>query len=78
MGAKLGYAVSRIFVTQGDRCGCDQFNFSFLGGGLAASGMSNLWVREEDRTVNRVFGRWATHVGTRAFLNILSELLGGQ
>ncbi|HEY3138431.1 MAG TPA: hypothetical protein VGL29_20575 [Blastocatellia bacterium] len=77
-GAKIGYAVSRIFITQGDRCGCDQFNISFLGGGLAAAGMSNLWVREDDRTVSRVFGRWGSHIGTRAFLNILSEFLGGQ
>jgi hypothetical protein len=77
-GAKIGYAVSRVFITQGDRCGCDQFNISFLGGGLAASGMSNLWVREEDRTVTRVFTRWASHIGTRAFLNLLSEFLGGQ
>ncbi len=77
-GAKIGYAVSRIFITQGDRCGCDLFNISFLGGGLAAAGMSNLWVREEDRTVSRVFGRWGSHIGTRAFLNILSEFLGGQ
>jgi hypothetical protein len=77
-GARLGYAISRVFITQGDRCGCDQFNISFLGGGLAAAGMSNLWVREEDRTVSRVFGRWGSHIGTRAFLNILSEFLGGQ
>ena len=37
-GAKIGYAVTRVFVTQGDRCGCQQFNASFLLGGAAAAG----------------------------------------
>src|SRR5262249_29849371 len=40
--AKIGHAISRVFVTQGDRNGKDEFNISFIAGGLAASGMANL------------------------------------
>jgi hypothetical protein len=78
VGGKIGYAVSRVFITQGDRCGCDQFNASFLMGGLAASGIAQNWRREEDRTTAKVFTGWATHIGIRAFTNILSEFIGGQ
>jgi hypothetical protein len=78
IGGKIGYAVTRVFITQGDRCGCDQFNASFLMGGLAAAGTSHLWIREEDRTVSKVFTSWASHIGVRAFTNLLNEFIGGQ
>ena len=78
VGGKIGYAVSRVFITQGDRCGCDQFNASFLMGGLAASGIAQNWRRPEDRTTAKVFTGWATHIGIRAFTNILSEFIAGQ
>jgi hypothetical protein len=78
MGAKIGYAVSRVFITQGDRCGCDQFNISFLAGGLTAAGISNVWEREERQTVGKTFQRWGTHIGITAMTNILREFIGGQ
>jgi hypothetical protein len=77
-GAKISYAVSRVFITQGDRCGCDQFNISFLAGGLTAAGISNVWEREERQTVGKTFQRWGTHIGIRALSNILREFIGGQ
>jgi len=78
MGGKVVYAITRVFITQGDRCGCDQFNASFLMGGLAAAGTSHLWIRQEDRTVSKVFTSWASHIGVRAFTNLLNEFIGGQ
>jgi hypothetical protein len=78
LGGKVIYAVTRVFVTQGDRCGCDQVNISFLAGGLTASGIAQTWRREEDRTIAKVFTSWASHIGVRAFTNILSEFIGGQ
>jgi hypothetical protein len=78
MGARVIYAATRVFVTQGDRCGCNQFNFSFLGGGLAASGLAEQWVRPEDRGIDAVFRRWGSHIGVRMFTNLLSEFIGGQ
>lgn len=77
-GAKIAYAVSRIFVTQGDRCGCDQFNASFLFGGLSAAGISNLWERDERMTIQKTISRWGTHVALTALTNILREFIGGQ
>jgi hypothetical protein len=77
-GAKVSYAVSRVFITQGDRCGCDQFNASFLIGGLTAAGISNVWEREERQTVGKTFQRWGTHIAIRALSNILREFIGGQ
>ena len=78
MGGKIGYAVSRVFITQGDRCGRDQFNISFLAGGLTASAISNAWQREERRTVGKTLSRWGTHTMIRALSNIVSEFIGGQ
>ncbi|HJQ27263.1 MAG TPA: hypothetical protein VKA60_25470 [Blastocatellia bacterium] len=78
VGGKIGYAVSRVFITQGDRCGCDQFNASFLMGGLTASAIAQTWRRPEDQTTAKIFTGWASHIGIRAFTNILSEFIGGQ
>ncbi|HKP86546.1 MAG TPA: hypothetical protein VJZ26_10640 [Blastocatellia bacterium] len=78
LGGKMGYAVSRVFITQGDRCGCDQFNISFLAGGLTAAGISNIWEREERQTVGKTFSRWGTHIRITALTNIVREFIGGQ
>lgn len=77
-GAKIGYAVSRIFITQGDRSGKDQFNASFIAGGLAASGMANLWERDERQNLHHFATRFGTHVALTALTNILREFIGGQ
>jgi len=77
-GAKVRYAISRVFITQGDRCGCDQFNISFLAGGLTAAGISNLWEREERQTVGKTFSRWGTHTAITMMTNIIREFIGGQ
>lgn len=71
--ARIGYAVSRVFVTQGDN-GNTQFNSSFLAGGLVTAGISNLWSRSEDQTVSSTFSRFGTHVAYRALSNIIKEL----
>ncbi len=78
MGGKIGYAVSRVFITQGDRCGCDQFNISYLAGGLTAAGIANVWEREERQTVGKTISRWGTHIMITALTNIVREFIGGQ
>jgi hypothetical protein len=77
-GAKIAYAASRVFVTQGDRTGKDQFNISFIAGGLAASGMANLWERDERQDLHHFATRFGAHVGFTALTNILREFIGGQ
>src|SRR6266404_1085271 len=71
--ARIGYAVSRVFVTQSDS-GNNQFNASFLAGGLVTAGISNVWSRPEDQTVSSTFSRFGTHVAYRALSNIIKEL----
>jgi hypothetical protein len=77
-GARIAYAVSRVFITQGDRNGKDEFNISFIAGGLAASGMANLWERDERRDLHHFATRFGAHVGLTAFSNIVREFIGGQ
>jgi hypothetical protein len=76
-GAKMGYAVSRVFVTQGDRGG-DQFNASFLLGGAAAAATANLWERSERTGRMHTIARWYNHIAITAMFNIVKEFVGGQ
>jgi hypothetical protein len=77
-GAKIGYAVTRVFVTQGDRCGCHQFNASFLLGGAAASGIANFWERSERTGPMHTVRRYYNHIAITALYNIVKEFVGGQ
>ena len=76
-GAKIGYAVSRLFITRGDRGGT-QPNISYLAGGLTAAFIANSWEREERQTTGKALRRWGTHMYLTAGANILREFLGGQ
>src|SRR6266496_1738273 len=71
--ARIGYAVSRVFITQSDG-GHNQFNASFFAGGLVTAGISNVWSRPEDRTVSSTMGRFGVHVAYRALSNVTREL----
>src|SRR3989442_7718782 len=73
--ARIGYAVSRVFITRSDS-GNNQFNVSFFIGGLTAAGISNVWVRKEDRTVSSTMSRFGLHVAYRALSNVTRELFG--
>ena len=76
-GARIGYAVSRLFITRGDRGG-SQFNISYLGGGLSGAFASKEWQREEKQNRNDTLRRWGNHLIITAMSNILREFLGGQ
>lgn len=77
-GAKIGYAVSRVFITQGDRCACNQFNASFLLGGAAAAATANLWERRERTGPMHTLSRWYNHIAITALFNVVREFVGGQ
>lgn len=72
---RITYALSRVFITQGDN-GHNQFNVSFFAGGLVTAGISNVWSRPEDRTVSSTFGRFGLHVAYRGLSNVVHELFG--
>lgn len=77
-GAKIVYAVSRVFVTQGDRCACNQFNASFLLGGAAAAATANLWERRERTGPLHTVSRYYNHIAITALFNVMREFIGGQ
>ena len=74
-GARIAYAVSRLFVTRSDQ-GASQFNISFIAGGVTTAGLSNVWERDERRTATDTMKRWGLHVGFAAASNILHEFIG--
>jgi len=77
-GGKLLYAVSRIVVTQGDRCGCDQFNASLLLGGAMGAVSANAWERSERTGPIHTTRRFVSHLAFKAIGNIFREFVGGQ
>jgi len=78
VGAKIGYAVTRVFITQGDRCACHQFNISYLLGGAGASVVANAWERSERTGPVHTVKRWGTHIALTALFNVVREFVGGQ
>jgi hypothetical protein len=74
-GARIGYAISRVFITRSDQ-GASQFNGSFLAGGLTTAAISNVWEREERRNTQDTMKRWGLHVGFAAVSNIIREFVG--
>ena len=77
-GAKIGYAVTRVFITQGDRCACHQFNASFLLGGAAGAGVATLWERRERTGPMHTLSRYYNHIAMTALFNVVKEFVGGQ
>jgi hypothetical protein len=77
-GGKIVYAVTRVFVTQGDRCACHQFNASFLLGGAAAAGTATLWERRERTGPMHTVSRYYNHIAITALFNVVKEFVGGQ
>lgn len=77
-GAKIVYAATRVFVTQGDRCGCHQFNASFLLGGAAGAVTANLWERSERTGPMHTVRRYYNHIALTALFNVVREFVSGQ
>lgn len=77
-GGKVLYAVTRVFITQGDRCGCHQFNASFLLGAAGGAVTANLWERSERTGPIHTVRRYYNHIGMTALMNVVREFVGGQ
>ena len=77
VGARIGYAVSRLFVTYGDRGG-SQPNISYLLGGLSGAFATVELQREEKQQTSDTFKRWGNHLAITALSHILREFLSGQ
>jgi len=71
-GERIGYAMSRVVVTQGDN-GRRQFNFSQVLGTLFAAALTNAYYPEEERRAGRTFARAGRQLAMNAGLNVLKE-----
>jgi hypothetical protein len=69
--SRLGYAVSRLFITRTDS-GKHQFNYSEVVGGAVALGISNAYY-PDGRTLSNNLGRYATQLGFDGASNVLKE-----
>jgi hypothetical protein len=69
--SRLGYAMSRLFITRTDSGG-NQFNFSEIGGAAASLAISNAYY-PDGRTVGNNLGRYAVQLGFDAASNVLKE-----
>lgn len=71
-GGRIGYALSRVVVTQGDN-GRRQFNFSQVLGTLFAAALTNAYYPDEERRAGRTFARAGRQLALSAGLNVLKE-----
>lgn len=69
---RLGYSVSRIFVTRTDS-GHSQFNSSEILGNLCAAGISNAYHPAQDRSLVDTMSVWGTGTGWDTMANIAQE-----
>lgn len=68
----VGHALRRVVITHTDS-GREVPNFSRLMGFLAAEGLANTYLPEDERTAGRTFQRFGVDIGVRAGTNILRE-----
>jgi hypothetical protein len=66
------YAVSRSVITRTDHGG-RAFNWSMLGGCLAAEILADSYLPPEERTAGRTLGRYGVRVGLETASNVLKE-----
>ena len=71
-GGRIGYAVSRVFVTHADS-GRNVFFTSALSGSIIAAAASNLYYPTHDRGFNPSVHRLAVDLGDTALFNVAAE-----
>lgn len=69
---RVGYAISRIFVTRTDSGG-SQFNYSEIAGNAVAAGISNTYHPSSDRTVVNTLSVWGTQTMWDTVANEVKE-----
>jgi hypothetical protein len=69
--SRLGYAISRLFITRADS-GKHQFNYSEVFGGATSLAISNAY-HPDGRSASANVGRYVTQLGFDAASNVLKE-----
>ena len=72
-GKRVGYAVSRVFITRSDD-GNRTFNFSEVIGAGAFSGIANLYYPSTERTLTKTYQRWVTNLAIDSGVFLFKEV----
>ncbi len=66
------YGLRRLVITRAD-AGGDVINWSGLVGPLAAQGLANTYLPDDERTAAKTFQRYGTYLALRAGVNVAKE-----
>jgi len=72
-GKRVGYAVTRIFITRSDD-GNRTFNYSEVLGAGAFAGIANLYYPSQERTVTKTYQRWITNLAIDGGVFVFKEV----
>ena len=75
-GQRVGYAISRVFVTRTDSGG-SAFNISRVLGSLTAATLSNAYYSTHEQTGAKTAERFGINLGAQAGFNVLREFWPG-
>jgi hypothetical protein len=73
-GQRLGYAITRVFVTRGDS-GKSQFNISRVLGSLSSAALSNVYYSVHEQTGAKTAERFGLNLAGQAGFNVVREFL---
>lgn len=74
LGSRVLYAISSVFVCRGDN-GKQEPNYSYILGGFAAGGLSNLYYPSSDRGIHLAVDNGLLNIGTGAGVAFLEEFV---
>jgi hypothetical protein len=72
-GKRVGYAVTRIFITRSDD-GNRAFNFSEVVGAGAFAGIANFYYPHQERTLTKTYQRWITNLAIDGGVFVFKEV----
>ncbi len=75
-GRRVGYALSRVFVTRSDS-GQQVFNWSSLLGSATSAGLANIYLPKQDRTLGTAVGNFGWFLAGQGFNKVLQEFMPG-
>jgi len=73
-GSRVLYAISSVFVCRGDNRRQEP-NYSYIPGGFAAGGLSNLYYPSSDRGIHLALDNGLLNIGTGAGVALLEEFV---
>ena len=73
IGKRVGYAITRVFITRSDD-GNKTINYSEIVGAGAFSGIANLYYPHEERTLTKTYQRWVTNLAIDGGVFVFKEI----